>query len=103
MSTGAVLAYAAALMLVAMWGVSNWKHAQDLEMALVLYGFLGEADDELVEMRRELFAEVHHTTVHYFAAREIADRVDADLLRGPVGKARKAVERDWRSAFGGDE
>lgn len=76
---------------------------EDLEMALVLYGFLGEADDELVELRRGLFAEVHHTTVHYFAAREIADRVDADLLRGRLDKARTAVERDWRSAFGSDD
>ena len=76
---------------------------EDLEMALTLYGFLGEADEELVEMRRELFAEVHHTTVHYFAAREIADRVDADLLKGRLEKARKAVERNWRTAFGSDE
>lgn len=76
---------------------------EDLEMALVLYGFLGEADDELVEMRRELFAEIHHTTIHYFGAREIADRVDADLLRGRLEKARTAVERDWRSAFGTDQ
>ena len=94
-------AVAVALRRASMFGRAPMR--EDLEMALVLYGFLGEADDELVEMRRELFAEVHHTTVHYFAAREIADRVDADLLRGPVGKARKAVERDWRSAFGGDE
>ncbi len=34
LSTGSVLAYAAALMLVALWGAANWKHAQDLEMAL---------------------------------------------------------------------
>ncbi len=33
MSTGTVLAYAAALMLVAMWGANNWKTAHDLQMA----------------------------------------------------------------------
>ena len=94
-------ACAVALRRASMFGRGPMR--EDLEMALTLYGFLGAADDELVEMRRELFAEVHHTTVHYFAAREIADRVDADLLKGRLEKARKAVERNWRTAFGSDE
>lgn len=75
---------------------------EDLEMALTLYGFLGEADPELVELRKSLFAEVHHTTVHYFAAREIADRVDEGLLRGDLDSARAAVARNWGTAFGSD-
>lgn len=95
-------ACAVALRRASMFGRGPMR--EDLEMALTLYGFLDEdADDELVELRRELFAEVHHTTVHYFAAREIADRVDADLLRGRLDKAKKAVERNWRTAFGSDE
>ena len=75
---------------------------EDLELGLAVYGYLGKADDELVELRRELFGEVHHTTVHYFAAREIADRVDEALLRLPIERARHKLERDWRAAFPAD-
>ena len=75
----------------------------DVELGLLAYGFLGEAPDELIELRKDLFAEVHHTTVHYFAAREIADRVDDAWLRQPTPAARVAVQNDWRSAFGDDE
>jgi hypothetical protein len=42
-------------------------------------------------------------TVHYFAGREIADRVDADMLKGRLERAKRSVERDWRSAFDGDD
>lgn len=94
-------ACAVALRRASMFGRGPMR--EDLEMALTLFGFLSEADDGLVEMRRKLFAEVHHTTVHYFATREIADRVDAEMLKGRLEKAKKAVERDWRSAFGGNE
>ena len=75
---------------------------EDLELALSVYGYLAEADDELVDLRRGLFREVHHTTVHYFAAREIADRVDEALLRLPADRARRKLERDWRAAFAAD-
>jgi hypothetical protein len=94
-------ACAVALRRASMFGRGPMR--EDLEMALTLYGFLGEAAPELVALRRKLFAEVHHTTVHYFAGREIADRVDADMLKGRVEQAKRAVERDWRSAFGRDQ
>ena len=71
----------------------------DVEFGLLAFGFLGEAPDELVELRKPLFAEVHHTTVHYFAAREIADRVDEAWLRQPIAAARVAVHNDWTSAL----
>lgn len=73
--------------------------ADDLEVGLRAYGFLSEADDELAALRRDLFAEVHHTTVHYFAGREIADRVSEALLRSPIADARARLDTDWRSAF----
>lgn len=94
-------ACAVALRRASMFGRGPMR--EDLQMAFTLYGFLGEASPELVEMRRKLFSEVHHTTVHYFAGREIADRVDADMLKGRLERAKRSVERDWRSAFGGDD
>jgi len=75
---------------------------EDLELALAAYGYLAEADDDLVALRRGLFAEVHHTTVHYFAARELADRIDEGLLRLPLERARELLDGDWRAAFAGD-
>ena len=71
----------------------------DVELGLLAYGFLGEAPDALVELRKGLFSEVHHTTVHYFAAREIADRVDEAWLRQPTAAARVAVQKDWQTAL----
>ena len=71
----------------------------DVELGLLAFGFLGEAPDELVALRKPLFAEVHHTTVHYFAAREIADRVDESWLRQPTHSARVAVQNDWTAAL----
>ena len=75
---------------------------EDLELALAAYGYLAEADDDLVALRRGLFAEVHHMTVHYFAARELADRIDEGLLRLPLERARELLDGDWRAAFAGD-
>jgi len=68
----------------------------DVEMGLLAYGYLHAADDELVALRKPLFAEVHHSTVHYFAAREIAGRVDEAWLRKPLGDAAAELAGDWR-------
>lgn len=76
---------------------------EDLELALAAFGYLHQADDELVALRRSLFAEVHHTTVHYFAGRELADRIDERVLRMPTERARQLLDRNWRSAFAVDE
>lgn len=72
----------------------------DLRMALSLFGYLREAPDDLVAKRRELFDEVHHSTVHYFAAREIADLVpEATLRMTPEGVA-AASAADWKGPLG---
>jgi len=47
----------------------------DIEIAFTLFGYLAEAPTELIAHRRESFDEVHHSTVHYFAAREHAAQV----------------------------
>ena len=51
-------------------------------------------------MRRELFDEVHHSTVHYFAAREIADMVPEATLRMSLGGVIAASAADWKAPLG---
>lgn len=74
--------------------------ADDLRIALTLFGYLGEAPRELVELRRGLFDEVHHSTIHYFAAREIADLVPEATLRMSTDEVAAACAADWKSALG---
>mgnify|MGYP001188267076 FL=1 len=75
----------------------------DIELGLLAYGFLGEAPAALIKLRKALFSEVHHTTIHYFSAREIADRVDGEWLRQPIASARVALQADWKAALVDDE
>ncbi len=74
--------------------------AADVEIGLTVFGFLGEAADELVELRRGLFDEVHHTTIHYFTGREIADTVPEATLRMTVDEVKAAHSRDWKAPLG---
>ncbi len=73
---------------------------EDLRLALTLFGYLGPAPDELVALRRELFDEVHHSTIHYFAAREIADMVPEATLRMSLGGVAAACATDWKAPLG---
>ena len=74
--------------------------ADDLRVALVVFGYLGEAADELVAFRRPLFEELRHLSFHYFTAREIADLVpEATLRMGPAAVA-SACADDWRAPLG---
>ncbi|MEZ5247598.1 MAG: hypothetical protein R2707_21090 [Acidimicrobiales bacterium] len=72
----------------------------DLRLALTLFGYLGHAPDELVAKRRELFDEVHHTTIHYFSAREIADLVPEETLRMSLDEVTAACAADWKAPLG---
>lgn len=74
--------------------------SDDLRIAFTLFGFLASAPDELVELRRRLFDEVHHSTIHYFAAREIADLVPEATLRMSADEVAAACEADWRGPLG---
>ncbi len=71
--------------------------AEDLRVALTLFGYLGTAPDELVTRRRELFDEVHHSTIHYFAAREIAYLVPEATLRLSLDEVTAACQADWKA------
>jgi hypothetical protein len=72
----------------------------DVELALGLFGYLAEAPEELVAFRRERFDEVHHSTIHYFAARAIADLVPESTLRMSVDDVAAASRADWKAPLG---
>lgn len=71
----------------------------DLRVAFGVWGFL-DADpaDELVELRRERFEEVHHPH-HYEERRRVADAVPASVLRRPHDEILRMHESDWRSCL----
>jgi hypothetical protein len=68
----------------------------DLTVAFTIWGFLGDAPDELVELRRPLFAEVANPH-HYPELRRVADLVSADALRQTPQQVGEAHRTDWRS------
>ncbi len=74
--------------------------ADDLRVALIVFGYLEAAPDELVSLRRRLFDEVHHHVVHYREAREIATMVPESTLRSSVGTVKTRHEADWRTPLG---
>lgn len=68
----------------------------DLTVAFTLWGFLGEAPDELIELRRQLFSEVANP--HYYAElRRIVDMVPDDVLRQTPQQVAEAHHKGWRS------
>lgn len=74
--------------------------ADDLRIAFTLFGYLGDAPAELVALRRELFDELHHSTIHYFAARELADSVPEETLRMMPSEVAAACAADWQGPLG---
>jgi hypothetical protein len=67
----------------------------DLTVALVIWGFLGEAPADLVALRTPLFEEVSHPH-HYGKLRHIADLVSEDGLRQTPAQVADAHGADWR-------
>lgn len=71
----------------------------DLELGLVLWGYLdANVDEELVELRREWFEEIH-TRPNYMRRRRVADAVPADLLRRTPTEIKAAYAEDWRACL----
>lgn len=71
----------------------------DVKVALTVFGFLSEADPDLVEWRRELFSEVSHPH-HYLRARAIAQLVPEDTLRTAHGEVSPTFAHDMRNPLG---
>jgi hypothetical protein len=65
----------------------------DLTMALTLWGFLAEADPELVRLRKRYFAGVAETH-HYMERRRVADVVPVAVLRLTPQALAKACDDD---------
>jgi hypothetical protein len=87
-------AAAVALKRASLFGRAPVVH--DLTVALTIWGFLGDAPAELVELRKHLFEEVAHFH-HYAEQRRIADLVPDDVLRRLPQDVTEAHRRDWRS------
>ena len=87
-------AAAVALRRASMFGRAPVFH--DLELALQLWGFLGEAPDDLVEYRRRHFPGAAH---HYWDQRDIADLVPEATLRMTPAQVKTRMG-DWRTLLG---
>lgn len=68
----------------------------DLTLAFTLWGFLGDAPDELIEFRSPLFQGASHD---YNRQRQIADLVAESTLRLAPPKVAEQVLSDWRGLF----
>jgi len=70
----------------------------DLTAAFTIWGFLGEADAELVRLRRPLFEEVANPH-HYMELRRVADLVPQAVLRLSHQEIAGVAASDWRAFF----
>ena len=88
---------AVALRRASMFGRAPVMH--DLRLALELFGFLGEADADLVAWRRDrsVGAAGHHG---YHVKLRLADLVPADTLRLTPAAVAEACSKDWRTPLG---
>ena len=68
----------------------------DLTVALTIWGFLADAPEELVDLRRQLFEEVA-SRHHYVEQRRLVDIVPEAVLRMTPAQVTEAARRDWRS------
>lgn len=82
-----------ALKRAALYGRAPVIH--DLELAFTLFGYLGDAPEDLVEIRRSIFAGAAH---HYEAQRQIVDQVPPETLRLTPAQVRERLS-GWESLF----
>lgn len=73
--------------------------ARDVEMALVLFGFLGGAPDDLVAWRAPLFQAASH---HYELQRRIVESVPEPTLRLTPEQVHAGLS-DWRALVGASD
>ncbi len=81
---------AVALKRAALFGRAPVSH--DVEVALRLWGYLGDAPDDLVEYRRRLFGGAAH---HYWDQRAVTDVVPDETLRLTPAKVAERLS-GWR-------
>ena len=69
----------------------------DLDIAFTLWGFLGQAPDELGAFRRPLFEGAAH---HYSDQRAIVDQVPDSTLRLLPAEVKARYPAEWRALLG---
>jgi hypothetical protein len=70
----------------------------DMQVALTVWGFLGDAPPDLIAYRQPLFAEVANPH-HYAEQRHIADLVPDEVLRRTPDQVADARRADWKSVL----
>lgn len=69
----------------------------DFTVAYTVWGFLGEAPAELVELRRPLFMSASH---HYWDQRDIVDSTPRETLLLSHAEVQRRWPSEWRSLLG---
>ena len=69
----------------------------DFTVAFTIWGFLGEAPDELVALRKPLFQAAGH---HYWERRAIVDHVPETTLRQTPAQVSDRFPAQWRELLG---
>ncbi|MDP9452982.1 MAG: hypothetical protein M3P97_06240 [Actinomycetota bacterium] len=69
----------------------------DLDIAFTLWGYLGDAPPELIELRRPLFQALEH---HYEDQRAIANQVPEATLRLTPAEVKSRWPAEWRELLG---
>jgi hypothetical protein len=87
---------AVALKRASLFGRAPMVH--DLTAAFTIWGFLAEADPELVRLRKPLFEEVANLH-HYMERRKVADLVPQAVLRLSHVEVMRVAAQDWRAFF----
>ncbi|MDD9372280.1 MAG: hypothetical protein PV358_19310, partial [Acidimicrobiales bacterium] len=70
----------------------------DLQVALTVWGFLGDAPPDLIAYRQPLFAEVANPH-HYPEQRQIVDLVPDDVLRRSPEQVAEARRAGWKNVL----
>jgi hypothetical protein len=69
----------------------------DLNVAFTMWGFLDkDPPDDLVDLRRQVFAEIS-MPAHYALQRRLVASMPDDVLRLPPEKVKEGYANDWRS------
>ncbi|MFL6205904.1 MAG: hypothetical protein ACJ739_11185 [Acidimicrobiales bacterium] len=71
----------------------------DIKVGLTVWGFLGEAPKELIDVRKALFEEVSHPH-HYASLGRIVDLVPEDTLRLSLADVEQLQRTDWHRLLG---
>jgi hypothetical protein len=90
--TGCVLV---AMARCSVFGRAPVKH--DLDIAFRIWGFLGDAPQELIDLRTPLFEACSH---HYSHQRAIVDHVPEATLRLTHGEVANRFPSQWRDLLG---